>query len=122
MFGVGKKLSALLPSVSPNHRCLWRIQAGIAMRNTAERSLSDSPSKADIQSAKSQLQNALTIEWDQNKTVLVDLEGKGDRSDEVELNGFGSASSHLIGKDRSEYGRLGDDENVCRTVAPNLVV
>lgn len=65
-------------------------------------------SQADIQSARNHLQNVLTVEWDNNKTVLVDVTGQNDphRSDDVELSGLTAPGN------RSEYGRLDDDE-VC---------
>ncbi|WWD18428.1 hypothetical protein CI109_102878 [Kwoniella shandongensis] len=55
--------------------------------------------------ARSQLQNALTVEWEGgNKTVLVDLPGTGEKSNEVEMSGFGGANRG------GDYGRLMDDD------------
>lgn len=59
----------------------------------------------------------LTVEWDTHKTVLVDVSGENARSNDVEMSGMSGPGSSgagggdsLSGRDRSEYGRLEDDE------------
>lgn len=52
------------------------------------------------------LQNVLTVEWEDHKTVLVKVPEAGPSlpSNEVEMNG--------LGRDYANYGRLGDDDEV----------
>ncbi|WOO77351.1 uncharacterized protein LOC62_01G000941 [Vanrija pseudolonga] len=56
------------------------------------------------ESARSQLQNVLTVEWSGNKTVLVELPPASERSNDVEMAGLGPKGSG------SEYGRLVDHD------------
>jgi len=54
--------------------------------------------------ARGALQNVLTVEWGNHKTVLVEVPQAGSsRSNEVEMAGMSS-------RDYNNYGRLGDDD------------
>jgi hypothetical protein len=101
MFNWKKKLGAIVPGDVSQ---VW-MEAGPHTRRClcARAHLPDIPPfvlpSLTLQ-ARSQLQNALTVEWSGHKTVLVDVSSQPQHQD-VELSPFG---------DQGGYGRLGDDD------------
>ena len=113
MFGIKKKLGALLPNdvsfFSVYYESIWYVQGECLDRVSSSISYRQRIDRVGIQSwpksAREALQNVLTVEWSGHKTVLVQVpDAQSTRSNEVEMSGMGESGGG--------YGRLIDDEEV----------